>query len=126
MSKRIMKALSLALLVAGVAILFAEPAFAAAVSGGTSSSSSAGTLTATLCRVVAFASGGPAKAVMAILIIAMGLGAFFGKINTSIVITFAVAASLVLGPIWMIKKITGEDPCQLYSTEMQDAASAAA
>ncbi len=110
MLERIMKVLSLALLVAGGALLFAEPAFASTASTGSNN-----TFTQTLCSVVAFASGGPARAVMAILIIAMGLGAFFGKINTSIVVTFALAASLVLGPMWVITQITGEDPCEGFA-----------
>jgi len=88
-------------------VLFTIPDFAHARTGDPFAHAVKG-----LCNVVAFAQNGPVKALLVIIVMFMGVGAFFGKVNWGLVVQTIVGISAALGAGAIAKIITGVD-CEL-------------
>ena len=81
-------------------------------SSSSPSSSGFGTLVKGICNVVEAAQKGPVKALLVIIVLFMGVGAFFGKVNWGLIVQTIVGISAALGAGAIAKIITGVD-CEL-------------
>ena len=61
-----------------------------------------------ICRAVQNAQSGPVKALMVILVLFMGVGAFFGKVNWGLVVQVVVGIAGALGALAIAKIVTGD------------------
>ena len=65
-------------------------------------------LVAGICNVVAAAQKGPVKALLVIIVLFMGVGAFFGKVNWGLVVQVVVGIAGALGALAIAKIVTGD------------------
>lgn len=92
-------------------ILSVGVASAAANSGGTTSDA----MTAALCNIYIFITGGVGKAICSFVIIGVGIGFFTGKVSWGTLIGVALGiASLFGGPSIMQAVAGGKTPCADY------------
>jgi len=66
-----------------------------------------GTLVKGLCNVVGAAQKGPVKALLVIIVLFMGVGAFFGKVNWGLVVQVVVGIAGALGALAIANIVTG-------------------
>ena len=93
-------------------VLFVGVAYAA-----DTSSASTDPMTATLCNVYIFITGGIGKTICAFTIIGVGIGFFTGKVSWGVLIGVALGiASLFGGPAIMQAVAGGSRPCAGVST----------
>ena len=64
-------------------------------------------LVAGICNVVAAAQKGPVKALLVIIVLFMGVGAFFGKVNWGLVVQVVVGIAGALGALAIANIVTG-------------------
>ena len=74
-----------------------------------------GTLVKGLCNVVGAAQKGPVKALLVIIVLFMGVGAFFGKVNWGLVVQVIVGIAGALGAAAIAEVVTGSN-CDEEST----------
>jgi len=112
--------MSLLMLLAAVAIMLPDLAFAAGT--GTGGGGGGGTTGAdtpigkALCNVVAWFTGTTGKGIATIAIIVIGIGALMGKVSWGMAIIVGIGVALVFGAASMVQSISGsaEGTCGGY------------
>ena len=62
-----------------------------------------------ICRAVQNAQSGPVKALLVIIVLFMGVGAFFGKVNWGLVVQVIVGIAGALGAAAIAEIVTGSN-----------------
>ena len=74
-----------------------------------------------ICRAVQNAQSGPVKALMVIIVLFMGVGAFFGKVNWGLVVQVIVGIAGALGAAAIAEIVTGgkcdEESTAIHGTD---------
>ena len=74
-----------------------------------------GTIVNGICNVAGAAQSGPVKALLVIIVLFMGVGAFFGKVNWGLVVMVTAGIAGALGAAAIAEIVTGEN-CEESST----------